>query len=442
MKTVRAPADERVLDPISVPAGGGEARWWGETLAVIKATGADTRGQVAILEITEPPGAEAPRHVHHREDEGFWVLEGDVTFDVGGTTIAAREGDYAFAPRDVPHSYRVGADGCRMLFIVTPAGFEDLVRRMSVPAANRAVPPSAQEPTDVEDLPALLAAYGCELVEADTTRPHEGSAGRQAAMWGERATDWAEVMEGPNGWGIPVYERILERVPIDESTRLLDVGCGSGRFCRIARDRGATVAGLDATREFIAIARERTPEGEFVVGEMERLPWPDDSFDVVTGFHSFFLAEDMARALREARRVARPGGTVALTIWGRPERCDSTGLFAAMRRLVEGEAAASDEPEPKAARAPALHDEEVIVGIARGAGLHPTEVAYFGYVEEYPDVDTAVRGMLAAPPGRAASRATSADEVRDALGEAVRPHLSDTGTVRLREEVRYLIATA
>jgi quercetin dioxygenase-like cupin family protein len=165
MKTVRAPADERGLEPISVPAGGGEARWWGEGLAVIKATGADTGGQIAILEITEPPGTEAPRHVHHKEDEGFWVLEGEVTFDVGGTRIVATAGDYAFGPRDVPHSYRVGPDGCRMLFIVTPAGFEDLVREMSVPAAERALPPSAQEPPNIEGLPALAASYGCELID-------------------------------------------------------------------------------------------------------------------------------------------------------------------------------------------------------------------------------------------------------------------------------------
>ncbi len=165
MKPVLRPEDERVLDPISVPASGGEARWWGEGLAVIKATGADTGGQMAILEITEPPGAEAPRHVHHKEHEAFWVLEGDVTFDVGGTTIAATKGDYAFGPRDVPHSYRVGPSGCRMLFIVTPAGFEDLVRHLSVPAANRTLPPASQEPPDTEGLAALIASYGCELLD-------------------------------------------------------------------------------------------------------------------------------------------------------------------------------------------------------------------------------------------------------------------------------------
>jgi SAM-dependent methyltransferase len=276
---------------------------------------------------------------------------------------------------------------------------------------------------------------------AESTKAQERSAAAQAAMWGERAGDWAEVMEGPNGWGIPVYGRILERVPVDKSTRLLDVGCGAGRFCRIACDRGARVAGLDATKEFIEIARERTPEGEFAVGEMEHLPWPDHSFDVVTGFHSFFLAADMVGALREARRVARPGGTLALTVWGRPERCDSTSVFAAMRRLVEGEAAAFDESERNAPRPPVLHEEEVILGIAHEAGLRPIELEYFQYVEDYPEVETMARGMLAAPPGRAARRAASADAVRDVLAKAVQPRASDTGTVRLREEVRYLIAT-
>jgi SAM-dependent methyltransferase len=276
---------------------------------------------------------------------------------------------------------------------------------------------------------------------AERLRSNRGSAAEQSAMWGERADDWAAVMEGPKGWGIPVYERILERVPVDESTRLLDVGCGSGRFCRIARDRGAQVAGLDATKELIDIARDRVPEGEFEVGEMEDLPWQDDYFDVVTGFNSFFLAADMVGALRQARRVARQGGTLALTIFGRPERCDSTRLFASMRRLVEGESTAPREADLNATKPPALHEENAIRGVAREAGLRPTELAYFEYAEEYPDVETMARGMLAAPPGLRAVHAAGADNVRAALSEAVRPCVSPTGAVRLREEVRYLIAS-
>ena len=165
MSRILAPENEGVLAPLSVPAQGGEARWWGEGLAVIKATGADTGGRVAIIEVTEPPGAVAPKHVHHKEDEGFWVLEGEVTFDVGATTIVARAGDYAFGPRDIPHSYRVGPDGCRMLFIVTPAGFEELVRRMSVPAESRSLPPGPHEPVDMAEVRPLLAGYGCELLD-------------------------------------------------------------------------------------------------------------------------------------------------------------------------------------------------------------------------------------------------------------------------------------
>ena len=122
----------------------------------------------------------------------------------------------------------------------------------------------------------------------------------QADLWGERARDWADVMEGWNGWGVPLYRHVLERVTVVSGTSVLDVGCGAGRFCRIVADRGARVAGLDATAPLVEIARERTPDGDFRVADMEDLPWEDDSFDVVTGFNSFFIAGDMVNALREA----------------------------------------------------------------------------------------------------------------------------------------------
>jgi quercetin dioxygenase-like cupin family protein len=148
----------------AIRAGEGEARWWFAALAEIKATAADTDGQLTIVEVTEPPGAQAPLHVHHREDEGFWILEGDVTFHVGDVTIEARAGDFAWGPRDVPHRYTVGPDGCRMLFILTPAGFEGLVRDMSEPAAERTIPPASDEAPDMERVGRVAQAYGCELL--------------------------------------------------------------------------------------------------------------------------------------------------------------------------------------------------------------------------------------------------------------------------------------
>jgi quercetin dioxygenase-like cupin family protein len=153
------------LKPVAVAREEGEARWWLGGLAVIKAAAADTGGQMTIIEITNPPGFEAPRHVHHREDEGFWILEGDVTFEVGNTTIEAHAGDYAFGPRDIPHRYTVGDKGCRMLFIFLPGGFEGLVMEMSEPAASRTLPPPSEEALDLERIAAIAKAYGAELLE-------------------------------------------------------------------------------------------------------------------------------------------------------------------------------------------------------------------------------------------------------------------------------------
>lgn len=141
-----------------------ELRWWFGALAEIKLTGADSGGAMTIVEITEPPGAEAPLHVHRREDEAFVVLEGEVTLEVGGARVVARAGDVAYGPRDVPHRYTVGPDGCRMLFVCTPAGFEGLVRDMSEPAAERALPPPSAEAPDLERIAAVAADYGCELL--------------------------------------------------------------------------------------------------------------------------------------------------------------------------------------------------------------------------------------------------------------------------------------
>ena len=69
----RLEAEEPVLKPAFIASDEGEARWWGGGLAVLKATAADTGGQMTIVEVTEPPGTEAPLHVHHKEDEAFWV---------------------------------------------------------------------------------------------------------------------------------------------------------------------------------------------------------------------------------------------------------------------------------------------------------------------------------------------------------------------------------
>jgi quercetin dioxygenase-like cupin family protein len=156
------PTSTEALKPVVVRSDEGDAHWWFGNLAVIKTTADESAGQLTIVEITAPPGLEVPLHVHHRDDEGFWILEGDVTFEVGDATIEAHASDYVFGPRDIPHRYTVGNDGCRMLFIMVPGGLEDLIRQTSQPAASRTVPPPPDGPPDPEYL-ARVKALGAEL---------------------------------------------------------------------------------------------------------------------------------------------------------------------------------------------------------------------------------------------------------------------------------------
>lgn len=155
---------EQLLKPVAVQADEGEARWWFESLAIIKVAAANTGGLLSVVEVTEPPGAEAPLHVHYREDESFWMLEGSATFQVGDTIIEGSAGDFLFGPRGVPHRYTAGDEGCRMLFIMTPGGFEELVIGMSRPAASRTLPPPSSEEPDWQHIAAVAKANGCELL--------------------------------------------------------------------------------------------------------------------------------------------------------------------------------------------------------------------------------------------------------------------------------------
>jgi quercetin dioxygenase-like cupin family protein len=79
------------------------------------------------------PGLESPLHVHYTEDEGFYVLEGNVTILVGDETVELASGQHAFDPRDVPHRFTVGPDGAQMIWVLTPGGFENFIEEASVP---------------------------------------------------------------------------------------------------------------------------------------------------------------------------------------------------------------------------------------------------------------------------------------------------------------------
>jgi quercetin dioxygenase-like cupin family protein len=152
------------VTPIALAPGEGEARWFLGCLATIKASAETTAGRVAAIEHLAPRGSGSPLHVHHSEDEWFYVTEGELTFWVGGQVITAAAGSFVYGPRDIPHTFAVSSDTARFLLVVEPAGFESFVRTLSEPADQLVIPPPAAEPPDVEAMARLAAEYGVEIL--------------------------------------------------------------------------------------------------------------------------------------------------------------------------------------------------------------------------------------------------------------------------------------
>jgi len=148
--------------------GEGDARWWLGSLAIIKATGKETDGRYTLVDVREPEDAFAPLHVHHREDEAFWILEGEFTFEIGADTIKATPGSFVFGPRGVPHRYTVDKGPARLLYVLSPAGFEELIYATSEPAKQLSLPPAQTTPPDPAEFELFLMAArqcGCEILE-------------------------------------------------------------------------------------------------------------------------------------------------------------------------------------------------------------------------------------------------------------------------------------
>jgi len=143
--------------------GEGEATWFQPNRMVVKATAETTNGGFGLLESWVRPGSSPPLHVHHREDESFWVLEGKVWFRCGDLDIDAGPGTFVFLPRDVPHTFRVeGDEPARLLTLLTPGGGEGFFVDGGRPPEGPGLPPPG--PPDVAKLMEISGAYGAEII--------------------------------------------------------------------------------------------------------------------------------------------------------------------------------------------------------------------------------------------------------------------------------------
>jgi SAM-dependent methyltransferase len=233
-----------------------------------------------------------------------------------------------------------------------------------------------------------------------------------------RALPRGHVSPGPfeRAWVV-----VADAAGVGAGTSLLDLGCGTGAFCSFAARRGARVHGVDAEPYAIARALEELPGADLQLGLMERLPWPDSSFDVVTSFNALQYALDPALALGEACRVIRPAGRIAICKWAPPAHNE---FFAFLLSL--GAACVRSEDLPRSDPVEEMIGRASLDVLATGDVPVPIELA-------------GAAGLVGALEGAGIeSESSVAASSRDVVA-AAGPYLRDDGTYRFDNSVRYWV---
>lgn len=249
-------------------------------------------------------------------------------------------------------------------------------------------------------------------------------------IWGLRAADWANIQEPQCA---PAYHAVFEKGEVGARTRLLDAGCGAGMALELAAQLGAVVSGFDASDALLDIARTRLPGVSFTQGDLEGLPYEDNTFDIVTGFNSFQFAADPVAALQQARRVTKPGGRVFVMTWGEPAGMEAAALVAALKPLLP--------PPPPGAGGPfALSESGKLEELATSAGLTPRDVFDVQAPWHYPDLKTAQTGLGSSGVAAKAAEISGQDALDAAHASALAPFRQADGSYTINAAFRVLMA--
>ena len=258
-----------------------------------------------------------------------------------------------------------------------------------------------------------------------------GSQKIQNELWGRQTEDWANIQEKTGRSG---YEYALTQLELNDNMNLLDVGCGSGIFSDFAQSIGISVTGIDACENLIKRAEQRNSDANFLVGDMEELPFNNDSFDVVCGFNSFQYAGDIKNAFTEAKRVLKDNGKMVVMIWGNKEDCEVASYVKAVGSLLP--------PPPPGAGGPfALSENQLLERLLEEVGFQIVDNYDVDSVCEYPDNQTALKGLGSSGPITKIIEHTSSEEVKKTILNAIEPYVHPDGTVVYKNKWRVVTAT-
>jgi SAM-dependent methyltransferase len=250
------------------------------------------------------------------------------------------------------------------------------------------------------------------------------AARKQGALWGAAAHDWLQIQERT----APVLWRaVLDFAGVKPGARVLDAGCGAGGASVMAQEHGAIVTACDASEALLAIARERLPQADLRLAEIESLPYPDASFDVVLAINCLQFTGDPARAARELIRVAAPGARIAVVVWS-VEHSQQAKIFEAFLSLF-------DKP-PSGRGAFALSAPGEVEALFPGLSSAADEVDC-PFV--YPSLEIALRGQMSAGPSQRVVEIFGRAKVESTIRTALRPFITPSGEVKLNNRFRCVV---
>ena len=254
---------------------------------------------------------------------------------------------------------------------------------------------------------------------------------KQGALWGKLARQWAHIQECIEH---EVWAAMLDRIGLGVGSRLLDCGCGAGGALMHAAERGAAIAGFDPSVNMLTIARERMPNSDLRLGELESIPWPNGEFDRVISANTLQFTQNPQLAVHEMGRVCAEGGKVAIAIWDDVHTCDLGRVYNAIVDLF---------PKPPRGRGVfALSAPGVLESLLDSVpDIRMDKIETIESHPEYPSLDEAVRGQMSAGATQRAVELFGEERVSMAVRDALQPLVTESGQVILRNQCRIAIAT-
>lgn len=234
---------------------------------------------------------------------------------------------------------------------------------------------------------------------------------RQGELWGTAPEDWALYLETTF---IPVYKKVINKTRLSANTQVLDIGCGSGLFIKMADAQGAGITGIDVSDELLKIARERNPGATLLNQDMELLPFMEKSFDLVSGFNSLQYASDILKVLEEIKKVLKDDGKLVIGIWGSAAECEALKVLSSIASLLP-------DPGPDTPGPLALSKNGRVEGLLSEAGYILLEKGTIECPWNFSTLDNALKGILSAGPSAEAIHYAGMDKVKEKLIQTLEP---------------------